>query len=200
MTTFVYGYDPICGWCYGAAPAVRAVAELLPVRVVMAGLVVGPRVGPSANMEDYIISASVRLEAVTGRKPSAAFFDWLRKDTSIAASAPPAVAVHAVMQHAPDNAAAFAHALTEAHYRDGLDPNDPDAYSELLAAFAPDVTLPDIHDPDLAQAAFAEGRRIGLRSFPTFYLEQGNGLQELPTLYDPSALVDYVSSQIPASA
>ncbi|MEO0637381.1 MAG: DsbA family protein, partial [Pseudomonadota bacterium] len=89
MTTFIYGYDPICGWCYGAAPAVRAVAEIVPVRLVMAGLVVGERVGPAARMEGYIVSASERLEAVTGRRPSEAFFEWLRKDTSVAASAPP---------------------------------------------------------------------------------------------------------------
>ncbi|MEO0390391.1 MAG: hypothetical protein AAF218_05565 [Pseudomonadota bacterium] len=192
MATFIYGYDPICGWCYGAAPAVRAVAQVMPVRLVMAGLVVGPRVGPAAAMEGYVREASKRLHAVTGRAPSDAFFHWMRQDHAVAASAPPAVAVHAVMQQAPAAAVGFAHALTEAHFAHGLDPNDPAAYAPLLAQHAPGVTLPDIHDPALASAAFAEGQRLGLRSFPTFYIEEAGKITELPTLYDAEALVQLV--------
>lgn len=188
-TTFVYGYDPICGWCYGAPPAVRAVAEIMPVRLVMAGLVVGERVGPAAAMEPYVRQASARLKAVTGREPSEAFYAWMGRPDAIAASAPPAVAVDAVRRARPEAALAFAHAVTEAHYERGLDPNDRDAYAPLLAEHAPGVTLPDLHDPALAKAAFAEGRAMGIRSFPTFLLERDGALEELPTLYAPAELV-----------
>ena len=190
MPTLIYGYDPICGWCFGAVPAVRAVAERFPVRLAMAGLVVGERVGPAAAMEPYVRQASERLKAVTGRAPSDAFYAWMRSPGAIAASAPPAVAVHAVQRKRPEAALAFAHAVTEAHYREGMNPNDPDAYASLLAEHAPGVTLPDLHDPALAEAAFREGRRLGIRSFPTFLLEHGDGrLEELPTFYEPDALV-----------
>ena len=190
MPTLIYGYDPICGWCYGAAPVVRAVAGRFPVRLAMAGLVVGERVGPAAAMEPYVRQASQRLKSVTGRAPAEAFYAWMRSPGAIAASAPPAVAVDAVRRERPDAALAFAHAVTEAHYRDGMDPNDPDAYAPLLAEHAPGPELPDIHDPALAEAAFADGRRLGIRSFPTFLLERDDGtLLELPTLYDPDALL-----------
>ena len=190
MPTLIYGYDPICGWCYGAAPVVRAVGERFPVRLAMAGLVVGGRVGPAAAMEPYVRQASQRLEAVTGRAPSGAFYAWMRSPGAVAASAPPAVAVHAVQRQRPDAALAFAHAVTEAHYGEGMDPNDPDAYAPLLAAHAPGVALPDIHDPGLAEAAFAPGRALGIRSFPTFLLEHDGGrVEELPTLYDAQALI-----------
>ena len=186
---FVYGYDPICGWCYGAAPVVRSVAKRFPVRLAMAGLVVGERVGPAAAMEPYVRQASQRLQAVTGRAPSEAFYAWMRSPGAVAASAPPAIAVHAVQQQRPDAALAFAHAVTEAHYRDGMDPNDRDAYAPLLAEHAPDVTLPDLHDGALGAAAFADGRRLGIAAFPTFLIEHGDGRMEtLPTLYDPEAL------------
>ena len=190
MPTLIYGYDPICGWCYGAAPAVRAAAKRFPARLAMAGLVVGERVGPAAGMESYVRQASERLRAVTGREPSEAFYAWMRSPGAVAASAPPAVAVHAVERQRPDAALAFAHAVTEAHYAEGMDPNDPDAYAPLLAEHAPGVALPDIHDPALAEAAFAEGRRLGIRSFPTFLVERSDGgIIELPTHYDPDALV-----------
>lgn len=196
MTTFVYGYDPICGWCYGAAPAVRAVSVIMPVRLVMAGLVIGDRVGPAAAMEGYIQEASKRLEAVTGRRPAQPFFDWLKTDGSVAASAPPAVAVHAVMQQAPEAAVAFAHAVTEAHFEQGIDPNDPNVYKPILEKHAPDVVLPNINDDALAAAAFEEGRRFGLKSFPTFYIERDGVLKELQSEYSPRKLVEIVRETI----
>jgi putative protein-disulfide isomerase len=190
MATLIYGYDPICGWCYGAAPALRAAAQVMPVRLVMAGLVTGPRVGPAAAMEDYVRHAATRLRAVTGRAPSEAFYAWMRSPGAMAASGPPAVAVHAVQEARPDAALDFAHALTEAHYEEGLDPNDPAAYAPLLARFAPGVALPDIHEPARAEAAFAEGRRLGIAAFPTLLLDRGDAVPvEVPMLYDSEALV-----------
>lgn len=185
----IYGYDPICGWCYGAAPAVRAAAEIVPVRLVMAGLVTGERVGPAAAMEGYVRGASERLRAVTGRAPSAAFFEWMRSPGAVADSGPPAVAVDTVRRARPEAALAFAQAVTEAHYADGMDPNDPDAYAPMLAEHAPGVTLPDLHDPVRQNAAFAEGRMMGIASFPTFALRAGGQVKILPTHYDPAALV-----------
>ena len=190
MPTLIYGYDPICGWCYGAAPAVRTVAEAMPVRLAMAGLVTGARVGPAAAMEGYVRQASERLRAVTGRAPSEAFYAWMRRPDAVAASAPPAVAVDAVARARPEAALPFAHAVTEAHYAEGIDPNDPDAYAPLLATHAPGVALPDLHDPALAERAFAPGRALGIASFPTFLLERDDGtVAPLPTLYDGAALV-----------
>ena len=190
MRSLIYGYDPICGWCYGAAPAVRRVAEEMPVELAMAGLVVGPRVGPAAAMEGYVRQASERLRAVTGRAPSEAFYDWMRAPGAVAASAPPAVAVDAVRRARPEAAVAFAHAVTEAHYERGMDPNDRDAYAPLLAEHAPGVELPDLHDPDLAQAAFAAGRALGVRAFPTFMVRREDGsVTAVPTSYDGDALL-----------
>ncbi|MBM2576159.1 hypothetical protein JQC91_07560 [Jannaschia sp. Os4] len=189
MRTLIYGYDPICGWCYGAAPAVRRVAAEMPVELAMAGLVVGARVGPAAAMEGNVRQASERLRAVTGRAPSEAFYAWMRAPGAVAASAPPAVAVDAVRRARPDAALAFAHAVTEAHYEQGMDPNDRDAYAALLAAHAPRIDLPDLHDPALAEAAFADGRALGVQAFPTFLVRRDDGsVAPVPTLYDGAAL------------
>lgn len=195
MPAFLYGYDPICGWCYGAAPAVRAVATLMPVQIVMAGLVTGPRVGPAADKEGYVRQAARTLQAVTGRAPSPAFYAWMRRPGSLAASGPPAVAVDAVQRARPQAAAAFAHAVTEAHYAEGMDPNDPGAYAPILARHAPGIALPDIHDPALQDAAFARGRALGITSFPTFILDRSGVLEVLPTLYDPEALLKAIADR-----
>ena len=185
----IYGFDPICGWCYGFAPAMRAIRAAhpdLPVRLAMSGLVTGARVGPAAAMEGYVRGAAVRLEAVTGRAPSEAFFDWMRRPGAVADSSPPAAAIDAVRRDRPEAALAFAHAVIEAHYGEGMDPNDSAAYAPLLAAHAPGVALPDIADPALQEGAFADGRALGIASFPTLALRRADGrLEPLPVEYDP---------------
>ena len=200
MATLIYGYDPICGWCYGAAPAIRAAAEIIPVRLVMAGLVVGPRVGPAAEKESYVRQAAGNLRAVTGRAPSEAFFQWMRRPDAVADSGPPAVAIDAVRRNHPEAALRFAQAVTEAHYAEGMDPNDPASYAPLLAEHAPTVTLPDIHDPGLADAAFAEGRRLGIAAFPTLLVAHDDGqITPLPMNYAPAALVAAIRTVVGGS-
>lgn len=197
----IYGFDPLCGWCYGAIPALRALREAapdLPIHLVMSGLVTGDRVGPYAEMEGYIRGASENLRKVTGRAPSDAFFELIRTPGVQGNSAPPSVAIDAVIRARPDAALPFAHAVIEAHFERGADLNDPATYAPLLAAHAPDVALPNLSDPALAEAAWAEGRAMGIRSFPTFAVVRGGRAEVLPSLYDPDALIDAVREKAAA--
>jgi putative protein-disulfide isomerase len=96
MAELIYGFDPLCGWCYGIVPAVRRVAEdhpEIPIRLVMAGLVSGERVGPYGEMEGYIRGASGRLREVTGRGPTEAFFQLITTPGVEGNSGPPSLAV-----------------------------------------------------------------------------------------------------------
>ena len=197
----IYGFDPICGWCYGAVPAMRALRQAmpgLPIRLVMSGLVTGERVGPYAEMEGYIRGASETLKRVTGRAPSDAFFDLIRTPGVQGNSAPPSVAIGAVRRARPDAALPFAHAVIEAHFERGADLNDPATYASLLSEHAPGVALPDLSDPALAEAAWAEGRAMGIRSFPTFAVVRNGQAEVLPSLYDPDALIDAVREKAAA--
>src|SRR5687767_12086660 len=71
LAELIYGFDPLCGWCYGLVPAMRRVEQDhpdLPIRLVMSGLVSEGGVGPYARMESYIRRAEVQLKKVTGRE------------------------------------------------------------------------------------------------------------------------------------
>jgi len=195
----IYGFDPLCGWCYGIVPAMRRVASDhpdLPIRLTMAGLVTGDRVGPYAAMEGYIRGASDRLRAVTGRAPSEAFFRTIARSGVIGDSAPPSVAIAHVMARAPDRALAFAHAVIEAHFEAGANLGDPAAYPPILAALGLDPDLPDLADPALAGAAWAEGRRLGIRSFPTLAVLRDGEAHALPSEYDPARLSALVARAV----
>lgn len=191
MAELLYGFDPVCGWCYGIVPAMRRVRRDhpgLPVRLVMAGLVTGERVGPYALMEGYIRGASTRLREVTGRAPSEAFFELIRRPGVAGDSGPPSVAIAHVQATAPDRALDFAHAVIEAHFEQGADLNRPATYAPLLAEAGLPPDLPDLGDPALQAAAWAGGRALGIRSFPTLAIRRGGAPRILPSEYDPGHL------------
>lgn len=196
MAELIYGFDPLCGWCYGIVPAMRRVAEdhpNIPVRLVMAGLVSGDRVGPYADMEGYIRGASARLREVTGRAPSEAFFRLITTPEVEGNSGPPSVAIAHAAGFAPDRAVDFAHRVIEAHFEQGADLNVPATYAPLLREVGVEAPLPDIHDPDLAEAVWEQGRRIGLRSFPTLAVLKDGHARVLPSEYDPGRLSELVA-------
>jgi putative protein-disulfide isomerase len=195
----IYGFDPLCGWCYGFVPAVRAVRAAFPdlaVRLVLPGLVTGTRVGPYAAMEGYIRGASVRLKAVTGRAPAPAFFDLIRRPGVIGDSAPPVAVLAAARDRDPARALDLAAAMIEAHFRDGADLGDPATYPPLLTAVGLDGMA--VPGPDAAAAVMAADRAEGIASFPTLILDTPTGRRVMPSLYDPSEVTAWVARELTA--
>lgn len=192
----VYGYDALCGWCYGAIPAVRHVAEAFPdlsIEVIPGGLVTGERIGPYARKVDYIRGAAVNLERVTGRRPSPAFFDLISGPQPVVASSLiPSDAVQQVKETAPEKALSFAHQVQEAHFGDGKDLNDPETYHAITDG----LDLPSLetgHWGDRAELerrlapVFARARSFGITSFPSYVLA-GAGPVAIATHYVPADL------------
>ena len=87
-----------------------------------------------------------------------------------------------------DRAVEFAHSVLYAHHGEGRDLNRVETYAPLLAAIGLPPDLPDIHDPQLWEAVWEQGRRIGLRSFPTLAVVKNGAAHVLPPEYDPERL------------
>jgi putative protein-disulfide isomerase len=199
--SLIYGFDPLCGWCYGFAPALEALRQArpdLPIQLVLGGLVTGERVGPYKLMHDYIRGASQRLKTVTGRGPSEQFFDKVVGPSSplIGASVPPSAAIAQVRAQAPDQALAFAHLVQAAHFEDGADLNDPAIHAALAKRLGLDIAF-DLPDPHALPSALAEefqaARKLGVDAFPTLLLRGEKGFMKLPSVYDPQALIATVA-------
>ncbi len=196
----IYGFDPICGWCFGMVPAMRAVAAARPdldIRLTLPGLVTGERVGPYAAMEGYIRGASENLRRVTGRAPSDAFYETIRRPGVIGASAPPCAVLGAARAIDARKALTLAHLVCDAHFERGADLGDPDTYPPLIAEAGLSFPVPD---PSEATALFAAERRFGIASFPTLAVERDGGLAALPTAYDPDRVVAMVDAALPRAA
>ena len=192
----VYGFDPLCGWCYGFVPAMRALRERrpdLPITLALGGLVTGERVGPYHLMEGYIRGASQRLEAVTGRAPSQTFFDLITRPDTIGSSVEPSIVIQSVIDHEPEAALAFAHDVIEAHFTDGADLNDRTLYATLFERHGIDRPVPSLSENTAAiHRRFAETRSIGIDSFPTLLVVRDGRTLRLPTTYDGDELAELV--------
>ena len=198
----VYGFDALCGWCFGFVPAMRAVGEAhpdLPVVLALPGLVTGERVGPYAEMETYIRGASERLRAVTGRAPSDAFFELIRRSGVRGDSGPPTAAMAWVRRHAPDQLLAFAHAITEAHFERGADLNDPATHEAAMAELGIDAPSPELGDQTLVQREWAAGRALGIQSFPTLAFVRGEKAEVMPSRYEPAMVTAWVGERLSAT-
>jgi putative protein-disulfide isomerase len=204
MTTrLIYAFDPLCGWCYGFAPALRALRQTVPALQIdlrMGGLVTGERIRPYIEAADYITMASTRLKAVTGVALGEAFKAKILTDPAIiSSSVPPCDVVLQVRQSAPDRVYDVAEAIQIAHFRDGLDLNDPATYAgimrELDIEIAVTLPAPKEVSATLAQE-FAATRALGLTSYPSLLMGSGSDLRPVDLTYDPEVLVDRIEARL----
>ena len=202
----VYGFDPLCGWCFGFIPAMRALVDARPdlrIDLRLGGLVTGARIGPYALMRTYIEGASARMTAITGQALGASFLQaLLRRDDVTSSSVPPSAAILAVRDARPDLALDFAHAVQVAHFRDGHDLNDAATYQPLLdhLGIAMDLRLPAPTDlPPALAREFDATRALGIASFPALLVRRGKAWLTVPSTYEPKALLAEVEQRLPAS-
>lgn len=199
MTRLIYGFDPLCGWCFGVVPAMRRLRADhlgLEIRPVFPGLVTGDRIGPYAEMEGYIRGASERLHAVTGRAPSDAFYALIRTPGVRGDSGPPTAVLASVAESHPARVLDLAHAMTEAHFIDGADLNRAETHAALFAKLDIDRPVPALDDTVRIEAAWAAGRAEGIASFPTLILEHEGRRETLPPIYDPADLSAEVAAHL----
>lgn len=189
----LYGFDPLCGWCYGLIPAWRAFRRedaTTPVEVLPGGLIKGARVGPYSNAAPYIRQASARMTSVTGQALSEAFFALIEGPGSpISASAPPS---HAVLQVPASAALDYAHALQEAHFREGADLSQGSVLARIAARLGHDIDAEAAETateetPRVAES-FARAQALEISSFPTTLVLDGDReIARIDGVYDPAA-------------
>ncbi|GAA4025697.1 DsbA family protein [Hymenobacter glaciei] len=196
LPELLYLHDPLCGWCYGASPAITelqaAFAGRLEVSVLCGGMVVGDDAGPISETWDYLRQSLDEVEAVTGVQFGEGFRALGDAGTYRYDSEPPSRAIVAFRQITQDPArtVAFAHAVQQALFRDGHDLNEVCTYNVLLESFGVDVAefARRWVAPETAQAArqeFAAVARIGVQGFPTAVVRVGEQGYVLARGYQP---------------
>jgi putative protein-disulfide isomerase len=180
MVEFFYLYDPLCGWCYGAAPAVVKL-ELEPDAVVhplATGLFSG---GGRSMTEDFAIHAwsnDQRIGVMTGQVFSDSYKEKVLGDRAGRFDSAEATrALTAVHLTEPAEELETLHRIQMLRYVEGRDIADP----ALLVATLRDLGLEEAaalleaDDPKIDEA-------VATRSAMARQLMQGLGIQGVPAL------------------
>ncbi len=188
--TLHYIYDPLCGWCYGSAPLVKAAREVGGLQFVLhgGGMMAGSaRQLASAGLRDFIMPHVARITGMTGQVFSEAYTNGLLRDpTALLDSEPPTAAILAVEAAAGRGADMLAH-LQTAHYIQGRNLSDRAALATLAEEIGIERAAFDAAFltalGSAVQAHMGESRRllsrVGGQGFPTFALETKRGLAML---------------------
>lgn len=187
--TLHYYYDPLCGWCYGAAPLTAAAAAIPGLRVALhaGAMMSGANRQPvSPQLRNYVMPHDQRIHALTGQPFGDAYFNGLLLDTTaVFDSTPPTLAILAA-EALGGRGLAMLHRIQQAHYAEGRRIADTAELQALAAELGLDATAFAAEYQRQAGEFDAHVGRShhemaasGLRGFPTFVLEIDGQRQRL---------------------
>ena len=211
--TLHYFFDPLCGWCYGAAPLLHAAAGLdgLDLQLHPGGMMSGERrQSVSPALRQYVMPHDVRIAALSGQTFGDNYFNGLLQDAgAIFDSTPPTLAIMAAEALGADPLAMLER-LQQAHYAEGQRIADAGVLLKLAAELGLDVAAFEAEMQKQAtgfDACVDRTRQLmaqhSLRGFPSLLLEQREQLSRVdlsPFLGQPQAFAGHLHSLIGASA
>ncbi|MCX7258467.1 MAG: DsbA family protein [Polaromonas sp.] len=201
-----YLFDPLCGWCYGAAPALRQISAMPGVTLTLApsGLFCasGSRVMDAA-FAAYAWHNDQRIERLTGQRFSERYRDQVLAATGTGFDSGPAtLALSAVQLSAPERELSALHAIQEARYLDGRATSEVAVLADVLRAMGlpaaatrllgPDEALLATHRSRVARAQL-DMQALGAQGVPQLIVAdaQGRRLVRGDVLYgNPEGLRD----------
>ncbi|UZY04208.1 DsbA family protein [Yersinia ruckeri] len=209
--TLHYIFDPLCGWCYGAAPLLKAAQNIagLTISLHAGGIMTGPnRRQINREWRNYVMPHDKRIEELTGQPFGEDYFNGLLRDTSaIVDSAPPITAI-LVAETLTGRGLDMLHRIQHAHYFEGQRISDTPILVELAGNIGLDKdtfsqTLQKMQGVATAQH-IAESRalleKLQSKGFPTFALQNETGEVEIipagKYLGDQAAWIKILNSAI----
>ncbi|MGU3494477.1 DsbA family protein [Xanthobacteraceae bacterium A53D] len=181
-----YVHDPLCGWCYAAAPLVAAATGAgIPVVLHGGGLFPEP-VQLAPAMRQHIRVADGRIAEMTGQRFGSAYLDGLLPDPAFTLhSLPPIAAVLAADEMRAGAGLEMLGAIQRAHYGDGLRVIEPATLHALAAGLGlPEAAFSAAMARQPVAAHVTQTRqlmaRFGLGGFPGFVMEREEDWQAVP--------------------
>jgi putative protein-disulfide isomerase len=190
-STVTYLFDPLCGWCYGASPAIQQLGQQANIQLELApsGLFAGGGRTLDAAFADFAWSNDQRIAKLTGQR----FTEDYRQKVlgrlgSRFDSAATTLALTAVSLSEPQRELEALKALQEARYVLGLDTCDVSVVEKLLRdldlAVAADCLVAGDAELLAANAARIQKARglmqtFGAQGVPALVVTDGRGSRML---------------------
>lgn len=190
--TVTYLFDPLCGWCYGASPAMASLSDVedLALELLPTGLFSGAGARPlDDGFAAHAWAYDQRIHALTGQVFSERYRTGVLGDRSQRIDSGPAtLALTAVALTAPDCEFAALAAIQSARYADGLDITAAatltgiltglglNAAASLFAEGADELTVVDAARVERGRQLMAAYRASGV---PTLLFDDGSHRRKL---------------------
>lgn len=184
--TLHYLFDPLCGWCYGAAPAVAQLLEApgISVKLWPTGLFSGAGARPmDDDFAAYAWSNDQRIQTMTGQSFSQQYRQRVLSDRQQHFDSGPAtLALTAAALSQPSQEVQVLKAIQHARYVEGHDVTSLATLSALLAALGLQDAADRVVQPDAELLAATHTRTLqaqalmrefGAQGVPTFIAESG---------------------------
>ena len=185
--TLHYIHAPLCGWCYGAEPLVRAATEVDGLGIELHGGCLWPE--PTrlpADTRAYIQQADARIGSMSGQPFGEAYLSGLLLDPELVLESRPTIAaVLAAQALDPARTLAMLRAIQHAHYEQGRHVVQREVLLDLAAETGFDAAaFAAAMDSAPVDAHIAASRQLmaqaGAGGFPTFLLEIDGHWQGVP--------------------
>ncbi|MBP2306802.1 DsbA family protein [Azospirillum melinis] len=190
--TVTYLFDPLCGWCYGASPAIAMLPAIgdLALELLPTGLFSGAGARPlDEGFAAHAWAYDQRIHELTGQVFSERYrTDVLGDRSQRIDSGPATLALTAVALTAPDREFAALAAIQSGRYADGLDITAAatladiltglglDAAASLFAEGADELTVADAARVERGRQLMAAHRASGV---PTLLFDDGSHRRKL---------------------
>ena len=201
--------DPLCGWCYAAAPLFDAAAAAgFTIKLHAGGMLTGPRRKQIDNQwRDYVMPHDQRIAALTGQAFGENYYEGLLRDTSIVLDSAPPIRAMLAVAALGGNELAYLHAVQLAHYRDGKSASDEHNLYVLAekmgidgAAFTKEFAQNEDAFYQHILASRALMNQLGAQGFPSVALTTSEGnlrlLNHSRFYGHPSKWLEYLNEQV----
>lgn len=207
--TLYYLFDPLCGWCYGAGKAVKALVDVpgLALRLLPSGLFSGEGArSMDADFAEYAWENDQRIEQLTGQHFSERYrSEVLTHHQQMFDSGPATAALTAVELTMPERELETLTAIQHARYLDGRDITQIDTLVAILLGLGLEPAAARVAQLDTGLLAANRARvdnaqallrEFGARGVPTFILEKDGKRQLLQSnaiFSNPQAFIGQVA-------
>ncbi|NMM47025.1 DsbA family protein [Marinigracilibium pacificum] len=202
----IYVFDPLCGWCYGFSNHIKRFMEdnnsTFEISVYSGGMILGEQVGPIGAIAPFISKSSKTVEERTGVKFGDAFINGvLREGTMVLNSEVPARALRTMKAIDRSKSLEYAHKIQSMLYYDGIDPNIPENYKDIVESSGLDFE--DFYNRfssreylEKTYDEFKFAAALGVKGYPTLFMRVDETIYLMARGFIPSEEIQRMADKI----
>lgn len=184
MNTLHYIYDPMCGWCYAAAPLIAAACRIdgLTIEMHAGGLWLGDQVKKvTPELRGYVLSNDERIAQLTGQPFGEGYKNGLLTNTQAVLDSEPPIRAILVAQQMAGKGLDFLAAIQTAHFVEGREVSRLATLSDIAESLGLNRTEFEQQFTSVAwQSHLQQSHQLmaqwGMQGYPSMLLQRGEAL------------------------